>query len=184
MFFLNSLKSDYNKYKKYGGNFMSILFFTQGFWAIVQYRIANMVFRKINIIGLRQVLFFVLLIWQKGIEITTGISIPASVQIGDSFYIGHFGGIIINANAVIGHNCNISQGVTIGVSGVGENRGVPKIGDNVYIGANAVVAGNIRIANNVLIGACSLVTKNADEASVLMGVPAIKISDKGSKGYI
>lgn len=178
------IKSDFFKYKKYGGNFFTILFFTQGFWAIVQYRIANMVFRKINIIGLRQVLLFVLLIWQKGIEITTGISIPASVQIGNSFYIGHFGGIIINANAVIGNNCNISQGVTIGISGIGEIRGVPVIGDNVYIGANSVLVGNILVANDVLIGACSLVTKNTDECSVLMGVPAIKISDKGSKGYI
>lgn len=178
------IRSDYNKYKKYGGHFFSIIFFTQSFWAIFQYRIANLIFRKMRIPILRQFLLFVFLIWQKTIEILTGISIPSSVQIGHSFYIGHFGGVIINAKAIIGNNCNLSQGVTIGVSGIGESRGVPVIGNDVYIGANAVIVGNIRIDDFVLVGACSLVSLSAEKYSVLLGVPAVKISDKGSKGYI
>lgn len=176
--------SDYKKYKKYGGNFFTILFFTQGFWAIFQYRIAGAVYRKIHIPVLRQLLLFICLLWQKAIEILTGISIPASVSIGHSFYIGHFGGIILNAKTVIGNNCNISQGVTIGVSGTGEKRGVPIIGNNVYIGANAVVAGKITVADNVVIGACSLVTTDVEINSVVLGVPAIRVSTKGSEGYI
>lgn len=176
--------SDYKKYKKYGGNFFTILFFTQGFWAIFQYRIARAVYRKIHIPVLRQLLLFICLLWQKAIEILTGISIPASVSVGHSFYIGHFGGIILNAKTVIGNNCNISQGVTIGVSGTGEKRGVPIIGNNVYIGANAVVAGKITVADNVVIGACSLVTKDVDINSVVLGVPAAVISTKGSEGFI
>ncbi|MFD2909748.1 serine O-acetyltransferase [Flavobacterium ardleyense] len=177
------IASDYKKYKKYGGNFISILFFTQGFWAIVQYRLAHAVY-KMRVPILKQILQFVCLIGQKGIEITTGISIPASTAIGHSFYIGHFGGIILNAKTQIGDNCNISQGVTIGVSGVGDKRGVPSIGNNVYIGANAVVAGNIAIESNVLIGACSLVNSDVSANSVMLGVPAIKISEKGAEGYI
>ena len=121
---------------------------------------------------------------QKVIEITTGISIPASAHIGHSFYIGHFGGIIINANALIGDNCNISQGVTIGISGRGEKRGVPIIGNEVYIGANAVLSGNIRIGNGVLVGACSLVNNSFSDNAVILGVPAILISSNGSKEYI
>ena len=81
-------------------------------------------------------------------------------------------------------NCNISQGVTIGVSGLGEKRGVPIIGNNVYIAANAVCAGKIVIEDNVLIGACSLVNKDVAKNSTVVGVPAIVVSDKGSKGYI
>lgn len=177
------LHSDYRKYKKYGGNFVTILFFTQSFWAVIQYRMAHSVY-KMKFPILKQVLQLVCLLWQKNIEIFTGISIPASVNIGHSFYIGHFGGIIINATAIIGDNCNISQGVTIGVSGLNEKRGVPKIGNNVYIGANAVVAGKICIEDNVLIGACSLVTSNAFKNNVLVGVPAIVVSEKGSHGYI
>lgn len=177
------LLSDYKKYRKYGGNFISILFFTQGFWAIFQYRVANSIY-GLRIPILKQFLQLFCLLWQKNIEIFTGISIPASASIGHSFYIGHFGGIIINAKAVIGNNCNLSQGVTIGVSGLGNKRGVPVIGNNVYIGANAVVAGNIKIEDDVLIGACSLVTSNAEKGSVLVGVPAIEVSKKGSEGYI
>ena len=178
------IKSDYTKYKNYGGNFFGIVFFTQGFWAVFQYRIAHFVYSKVKWQPFRFLLLFMGLIGQKTIEILTGISIPASVKIGHSFYIGHFGGIIINANAVIGNNCNISQGVTIGVSGRDANRGVPIIGNEVYIGANAVISGNITVGNQVSIGACSFVNVSVEENSVLLGVPATIISKKGSKGYI
>ncbi|MDX6746058.1 serine acetyltransferase [Polaribacter sp. PL03] len=124
------------------------------------------------------------IIFQKWIEIITGISIPYSCSIGHSFYIGHFGGIIINANAIIGNNCNISQGVTIGVSGRGDKRGVPEIGNNIYIGANAVIAGEIIIGNNCAIAANSLVIESARDNSTLIGVPAKMINNLGSKGYI
>lgn len=183
MNFITHIHTDYKKYKKYGGNFITIIFFTQGFWAVFQYRIANAVY-KMRIPVLKQVLTILCLLWQKVIEITTGISIPASAQIGHSFYIGHFGGIILNAKTSIGNNCNISQGVTIGVSGIGEKRGVPVIGNDVYVGANAVLAGNITIEDNVLIAACSLVNTDVDGNSIMIGVPAIKVSNKSSEGYI
>ena len=183
MTFLHLIHSDYKKYKKYGGNFFTIVFFTQGFWAGFQYRIAHAVY-KMPIPIVKQLLQLVCLVWQKVIEMTTGISIPASAQIGHSFYIGHFGGIILNAKTSIGNNCNLSQGVTIGVSGQGENRGVPKIGNNVYVGANVVIAGKISVEDNVLIGACSLVNTNVAANSVMLGVPAVKVSEKSSEGYV
>lgn len=178
------IHSDYKKYKKYGGHFLSIIFLTQGFWAIFQYRIANFIFKKIQIPLIRQLLMFFMIFWQKSIEICTGISIPASAKIGHSFYVGHFGGIILNAKTIIGNNCNISQGVTIGVSGVGDSRGVPIIGNNVYIGANAVVVGKILIEDCVLIAASTLVNSNVFKNEVVVGVPAIPISKNSSKGYI
>ncbi|MBE9576399.1 serine O-acetyltransferase [Flavobacterium proteolyticum] len=183
MSLLHLISTDYKKYKKYGGNFFTIVFFTQGFWAGFQYRIAHAVY-KMPIPIAKQLLQLFCLVWQKIIEITTGISIPASAQIGHSFYIGHFGGVILNAKTHIGDNCNLSQGVTIGVSGLGENRGVPKIGNNVYVGANVVIAGNINVEDNVLIGACSLVNMNVSANSVMLGVPAVKVSEKSSEGYI
>ena len=114
----------------------------------------------------------------------TGISIPASAKIGHSFYIGHFGGIIFNKDTVIGDNCNIAQNVTIGISGQGDKRGVPVIGNHVYIAANSVVAGKINIGDHVLIGACSLVTSDVEANATVVGVPAQVISQKGSKDYI
>jgi serine O-acetyltransferase len=181
---LNLIVSDYKKYKKYGGNFFTIVFFTQGFWAIIQYRIAHFFYTKITLFPFNFLFRIPVFLWQKHIEIITGISIPASAKIGHSFYIGHFGGIILNANTVIGNNCNISQGVTIGISGINDNRGVPIIGDQVYIGVNSIIAGKITVGNNVLVGSCSLVTSNVGDNLVVLGVPAVVISNKGSKGYI
>ena len=133
---------------------------------------------------MKKILLIFGLFFQKFIEVITGISIPYSVQVGKELYIGHFGGIIINSRAIIGDNCNISQGVTIGVSGKGENRGVPTIGNNVYIGVNSVVAGPIYVGDNSVIAANSLVTKDVLPNVTVMGVPAIKISDNNSAQYI
>jgi serine O-acetyltransferase len=178
------LYSDYKKYKSYGGNFITIIFFTQGFWAIMQYRVAHFCYQKIRIPIIRQLFLFLCLLWRKVIEISTGISIPASAKIGHSFYIGHFGGIILNSNASLGNNCNIGQGVTIGVSGIGDRRGVPIIGNNVYIGVNSVVAGKITVGDNVLIGACSLVNTDVENDAVVLGVPAKIVSKNSSNGYL
>jgi serine O-acetyltransferase len=178
------IQSDYCKYKKYGGHFFSIVMLNQGFWAVFQYRIAHWIHQKIKLQPFRFIFNTVILFWRKVIEMVTGISIPGSVSIGHSFYIGHFGGIVFNSNAVLGDNCNVSQGVTIGVSGIDERRGVPIIGNNVYIGANAVLAGKITIGNNVLIGACSMVNSSLADNVVVLGVPAIVVSSNGSKGYI
>jgi serine O-acetyltransferase len=178
------IHSDYLRYKKYGANFFVIVFWTQGFWATFQYRIANFFYRNIKFKPIKIIIFIPIYLWQKMIEIMTGISLPPSASIGHSFYIGHYGGIILNAKTVIGNNCNIAQGVAIGVSGLGEKRGVPIIGNNVFIGVNSVVAGNIIIEDDVLIGACSLVVTNVAKNSVYIGVPAVKVSEKSSKGYI
>jgi len=178
------IRSDYRKHQRYGGHFFMIIFFTQGFWATFQYRVAHYIYVKVTWKLFRYPLLFSILIWQKIIEVVAGISIASSVNIGHSFYIGHFGGIVINSNTIIGDNCNISQGVTIGVSGLNEKRGTPILGNEVYIGANAVLAGKINIGNNVLVGACSMVKDSLPDNCVVLGVPAIIISQRGSKGYI
>jgi len=90
----------------------------------------------------------------------------------------------MNRHAVFGNNCNISQGVTIGVSGRGEKRGVPVIGNNVYIGVNAVIVGKIKVGNNALIAANSLVNKDVPDNAVVMGVPAEIVNYNGSEGYV
>lgn len=181
---LQYIRSDFNKYRKYGANAFVILFVTQGFWATIQYRLAHYCFVHISWQPFRFILKSILFLWQKVIEITTGISIPASAKIGHSFYIGHFGGIIFNKDTVIGNNCNVAQNVTIGISGLGESRGVPIIGNNVYIAANSVIAGKIVVEDNVLIGACSLVTTDVKAGCTVVGVPAVIVSNNGSNGYI
>lgn len=156
----------------------------QGLWALFYYRIFNAVYRSTMPEFLKKIILFFGVLLQKKVEIFTGITLPYSAQIGAGLYIGHHSGIIINARAIIGKNCNISQGVTIGVSGRAENRGVPVIGNYVYIGVNAVVAGNINVGDGVVIGANSLVVSNVEKNTTVLGVPAIKISNRDSKDYI
>ena len=177
---------DIKKYKRYSGNKSTIILIitNQGLWALFVYRVSNSIYKsKLPKIIKRMLLIFAV-IYQKWIEIITGISIPYTSEIGAGFYIGHFGGIIINASAVIGVNCNISQGVTIGVSGREEKRGVPVIGDNVYIGVNAVIAGKITVGDNCVIGANSLVINSVEANKTVLGVPAVVINSNTSKDYI
>ena len=113
-----------------------------------------------------------------------GMEIFPSTDIDKGFYIGHFGSIIINPKVKIGKNCNISQGVTIGASIRGKTQGYPTIGDNVFIAPGAKIFGNITIGNNVAIGANAVVTKSFPDNSVIAGSPAKLISQDGSTGYI
>lgn len=122
------------------------------------------------------------MLFRKSIKF--GIQIPLGTKIGAGFYIGHFGNIVINGRTIIGKNCNISQGVTIGQSSRGKNKGYPTIGDNCYIGPGAKIIGNIKVGNNIAIGANAVVTKDVEDNAVVIGVPAKTISYDGSEGYI
>jgi serine O-acetyltransferase len=113
-----------------------------------------------------------------------GISILHSTKIDSGFYIGHFGSIIINEKCIIGKNCNISQGVTLGQSNRGKRKGTPTLRDNIYIGPGAKIIGKVTIGNNVAIGANCVVTNDIKEHSVVVGIPSRVISFNGSKGYI
>ncbi|WP_044041692.1 serine O-acetyltransferase [Caballeronia insecticola] len=97
-----------------------------------------------------------------------GIVIPVGTTIGPGFYIGHFGGIVVNETAVIGANCNISQNVTIG-----SNHGrAATIGQNVYIGPNVCIIEDVEIGDNVTIGAGSVVTRYVRSFTTVAGSPA------------
>ena len=113
-----------------------------------------------------------------------GIDIPRATEIGEGLYIGHYGGIFISNAAKIGRNANISQQVTIGVSGQGEICGCPTIGDNIYIAAGAKVFGNIRIGNNVKIGANAVVYKDIPDNAIVVSDPGFRIiSYKGNNSF-
>ena len=113
-----------------------------------------------------------------------GIQIPSATRIGKGFYIGHYGTIIVNAKAIIGDNVNISQGVTIGQANRGQHKGVPVIGNEVYIGPGAKIVGKVVIGNNVAIGANAVVTNDVPDNACVAGVPARIINMKGAEGYV
>lgn len=97
-----------------------------------------------------------------------GFQIPYSTNIGRGLYLGHLGSIIVNYKAQLGDNVNLSQGVTIGIVNRGAKAGVPVIGNNVWIGANAVVVGGINIGNDVMIAPNSFVNFDVPDHSIVV----------------
>ncbi len=113
-----------------------------------------------------------------------GISIYPSTEIGNGFNINHIGGIVINGRSIIGKNCTVSHGVTLGQKNRGQYKGCPILGDDIYIGPGAKIIGSVKIGNNVAIGANSVVTKDIPDNSVVVGVPGKVISQDGAAGYV
>lgn len=179
-------KEDTARYKKHRGNSpLFVIWLTeQGLWALLQYRMASALYRSNIPIVVKTPLLALAAASQKLVEIVTGITLPYQASIGPGLYIGHYGNIILSTGAVIGHTCNLSQGVTIGVSGRGERHGVPRIGNRVYIGANAVVVGKISIGDDAVIAANSLVTTDVAAHTTVMGVPAQIRNTNGSEAYL
>ncbi|RKS50588.1 serine O-acetyltransferase [Gillisia mitskevichiae] len=120
----------------------------------------------------------------KGMQAKYGFQIPHSTKIGAGLFLGHYGNIVINAKSIIGKNCNISQGVTIGAVNRGKNKGCPVIGDEVWIGANSVIVGNIKIGNNALIAPLTFVNRDVPENALVVGNPGEIVNYSGSEGYI
>ncbi len=118
------------------------------------------------------------------LQVKFGYGISYKSEIGGGLYLPHYGGINVSEIARIGLNCNLSQLVTIGVSRRGELKGVPVIGDEVYIGPGAVIFGAIQVGDRAAIGANCVVTKDVPEDAVMAGVPGKVISYEGSTGYI
>lgn len=117
-------------------------------------------------------------------EYRLGITISYRTKIGSGFYIGHFGGIVVNPYTIIGKNCNISHGVTLGKINRGERAGYPVIGDNVYIGPGAKIIGAVRVGDHAAVGANCVVTRDVPDYGVVAGIPGQVISMEGSTGYV
>ena len=109
----------------------------------------------------------------------TGIELPCETTVGRRVVIEHFGGIIISGDAVIGDDVVIRNGVTIGLRRTGE-KGAPVIGNRVDIGTGAKILGAIKIGDDVVIGANAVVLQDIPANSLAVGVPA-KIKPRALK---
>jgi len=150
--------------------------FEQGIWVTILYRFTRMLY-LINIpvfrIFLRTLAFFI----YKFAETCLGVSLQPGANIGPGLYIGHVGAIRINFKVIAGRNLSIGPGVIVGSIGFGHKE-VPVLGDNVYIGTGAKVLGKIKIGNNVKIGANAVVIKDVPDNATAVGVPAKTIEKK------
>jgi serine O-acetyltransferase len=143
----------------------------QGFWALLCHRLSHPRMRcRIPVV--RQIWYMVNRIAGKTIEITTGIMLPESAQIGRRLQIEHFGAIIIHGHSVIGDDCLIRQGVTLGNIGAGYD-GAPRIGNRVEIGAGAKIIGPVTVGDGAVIGANAVVLRDIPPGWLAVGVPAV-----------
>ena len=116
------------------------------------------------------------------VQVLWGIEISRRARIGPGLYIGHFGGIVVGPHTAIGARCALSQDVTIGVEGMGERRGAPAIGDDVYVAPGARLFGAIRVGNNVKVGANAVVHRDIPDNAVVALDPGFRIlSERGNR---
>jgi serine O-acetyltransferase len=142
----------------------------QGLWVMIVYRFGCWRY-KIRPRPLRLPFSFLYRVLKLVTQILTGIDLPCEVRLGQRFRIEHFGDIIISGDAVFGDDVTIRNGVTIGLRRTGV-RGAPVIGSRVDIGAGAKILGAIRIGDDVAIGANAVVLTDVPANSIAVGVPA------------
>ena len=144
---------------------------SQGFWALLVYRVAHRRLRcKIPII--RQLWYIFNRIGQKLIEISTGIMLPESATIGRRLRIEHFGSIIIHGGTIVGDDCIIRQGVTLGIRQLDLPNLAPTLGNRIEVGAGAKLLGGINVGDGATIGANAVVIQDVPAGALAVGVPA------------
>lgn len=150
----------------------------QSIWAVWTYRFGRRIDRRPDGLAKRLLTVGYWLLFRL-VETGTGVSLPKSLQIGPGLRIWHFGGIFIHPDTVIGANCTLRQGVTIGNRQQGGP--VPVLGDDVELGAYAQVLGGIRIGNGCKIGAMAVVLCDVPDGATAVGAPARIILGTGAK---
>lgn len=141
-------------------------------------RIVMTMFRVAHLATWHPFLFFVLtpylIIYRVCVEWILGIELPYKLTIGKGLALHHGQSLVINDRTIIGENCRIRHNTTIGnkQNRDGTYSGCPVIGNNVDVGANVCIIGDIRIGDNVKIGAGTVVVKDVPANSIAIGNPA------------
>ncbi|OQW79614.1 MAG: serine O-acetyltransferase [Proteobacteria bacterium ST_bin11] len=111
----------------------------------------------------------------------TGIEIHPGAQIGRRFFIDHGMGVVIGETAVIGDDCTLYHGVTLGGTSWSKGKRHPTLGKGVVIGAGAKVLGPIEIGEGARVGSNSVVVKSVPVGVTVVGIPAHIVDDKAKQ---
>lgn len=144
-----------------------------GFHALVTHRIAHFFHKKR--------LFFLARFISQFNRFMTGVEIHPGAHIGKGLFIDHGAGVVIGETTVIGDNCTIYQGVTLGGTGKETGKRHPTIGSNVMIGAGAKVLGPFTVGDNSKIAANAVVLNEIPPNSTAVGVPARVVKRDGKR---
>lgn len=142
-----------------------------GFWALQAYRFGHLRYRFESKL-VRYPLGILHIVLSKAAEMMCGVTIGVSAKIGRRLVIEHSGAIVVHGHAVLGDDCIIRQGVTIGNRYMDRPLEAPVIGHRVNIGAGAKILGAVRIGDDAEIGANAVVLKDVPAGAVAVGVPA------------
>jgi serine O-acetyltransferase len=141
----------------------------QSIWAIYIYRFGRRALkRKPGMLRFIQLKFYWLAF--RVVETITGISLALEARIGPGLRIYHFGNIFIDGQAVIGRNCTLRHGVSVG--NLGQDGAAPVIEDDVEIGAYVQVVVGVRVGRGAKIGIMSVVLSNVPPGATTIGNPA------------
>lgn len=115
----------------------------------------------------------------RAVETLTGVSLPKECRIGPGLRIWHFGNIFVNPGTVIGANCTLRQGVTLGNRV--ENGPCPVLEDGVELGAYAQVLGGVRLGAGCKVGAMAVVLQDVPAGATAVGNPARILPSRSSR---
>jgi serine O-acetyltransferase len=166
----DNLREDINTYERDWSR--------QGLWVMTVYRFGRWRYEIHNRL-LRAPFSGVYKLLKLISQILTGIDLPCEVVVGRRFRIEHFGDIVISGDARFGDDVVVRNGVTVGLRHTNV-RGAPRIGNRVDIGAGAKILGVIDIGDDVAIGANAVVLTDVPPNSIAVGVPARIIPRKDS----
>lgn len=141
-----------------------VFFLYSGFHAVLYYRVANFFYRH-------KMKFIARWVSQTG-RFFTGVEIHPGATIGRGLMIDHGMGVVIGETAVVGDNCTIYQGVTLGGTGKDTGKRHPTLGNNVMVGSGAKVLGPFTVGDNAKIAAGAVVLDTVPEGATAVGVPA------------
>ncbi len=170
------IKSDFKIIKERdpaAKGFLEIILCYPGFQALVLHRISHKLW-KYKLPLLPRVL-------SQLTRNITGIEIHPGAKIGKGVFIDHGMGVVIGETSEIGDRCLLYQGVTLGGTGKDRGKRHPTLEENVVVGAGAKVLGAIQIGSNTRIGAGSVVVKNVEKNSTVVGIPGRVVHQSGVK---
>ncbi len=170
------IKSDFKIIKERdpaARGFLEIILCYPGFQALVLHRISNKLWKyKLPLIPR---------VLSQLTRSITGIEIHPGATIGKGVFIDHGMGVVIGETSEIGDRCLLYQGVTLGGTGKDCGKRHPTLQENVVVGAGAKVLGAIQIGSNTRIGAGSVVVKNVEKNSTVVGIPGRVVHQSGVK---
>ncbi|MBQ8029610.1 MAG: serine O-acetyltransferase [Clostridia bacterium] len=152
---------------------IEIIFLYPGFKAVRSYRKAHWFYNH-------KMFFIARAISQRCVR-KTNIEIHPGAQIGKRFFIDHGTGVVIGETAIIGDDCTIYQGVTLGGTGKDSGKRHPTLGNNVLVGSGAKILGPFKVGDNSKVAAGAVVLNEIPPDSTAVGVPAMIVRQKGRK---